>query len=258
MKALQFELERLRWKISRKLSATPSEKPLRLSRVAVSNFGCFVGQPGETSVTTTAEAFPGIDTTADGKALAELLKSHGSDKATRHSYYLAYAGLLANRRAEPLRILEIGIGTNDPNAASSMGAAGRPGASLRAWRDWGPQFDVHGADIDRNILFSEDRIATHWVDQTSRASLLSLEQLGRNSFDLIIDDGLHRPDANLHTLAFALRMLKPGGVFVVEDIIKPLAPFWQAIGDVLADRADTQLLFDRKEALFIVKPKLTT
>jgi SAM-dependent methyltransferase len=188
-------------------------------------------------------------------ALAKLLRLHGSDKSTVHSYYLAYSALLANRRAEPLRILEIGIGTNDPDAPSSMGTAGRPGASLRAWRDWGPRFEVHGADIDRRILFQEERIKTHWVDQTSLESLAGLETLGKGSFDLIIDDGLHRPDANLKTLAFAMRMLKPNGIVVIEDIIKPLAPFWLSVGNLLSDRAATQLLFDRKEALFIVRPK---
>lgn len=206
------------------------------------NFSSFVRRPPP-SVPTTRDAFPDIEGSRDCLDLADLLQRHGSDKATRHSYHIAYAGLLAGKRNAPLRILEIGIGTNDPDAPSTMGAQGRPGASLRAWRDWGPRFEVHCADIDRRILFSEDRIATHWIDQTDTASFAALaERLGPASFDLIIDDGLHRPDANLNTLAFALKMLKPGGVFVVEDIEKMLAPFWLGMADVLSTTCDARLL----------------
>ena len=92
--------------------------------------------------------------------LAELFNRHGSDKSSRHNYHLLYAPLLAPRRRNRLHLLEIGIGTNNPDVVSTMGASGKPGASLRAFRDFCPQAQVFGADIDRRILFEEDRIRT--------------------------------------------------------------------------------------------------
>ena len=255
LKALQFEWELLRWKIAKAVSSKPPAKPVFHDRLTAEYFNSLVAPSSTVRVPTTEEYFPIAANTTDCAELAECLKRHGSDKATRHSYHKAYAGLLAGRRHEPLRILEIGIGTNDPAVPSSMGTTGRPGASLRAWREWGPRFEVFGADVDKNILFQDDRIRTFWVDQTDPKSFAELEALGHGSFDLIIDDGLHRPDANLNTLAFAQKMLKPDGIFVVEDIVKWLAPFWLAQANVLAHWASATLIFDSKEALFIVRSK---
>ena len=63
-------------------------------------------------------------------------------------------------------IFEIGLGTNYKNIVSNMGINGKPGASLRAFRDYCPNASVFGADIDKRILFEEERIKTFYVDQT--------------------------------------------------------------------------------------------
>ena len=41
---------------------------------------------------------------------------------------------------------------------------------------------------------------------------------GSQRFDLVIDDGLYAPGANLNVLEFALQHLRPGGYVVIEDI----------------------------------------
>ena len=192
---------------------------------------------------TVAQAFGDVSQTPDCLDLAGLFNHHGSDKAGVHDYHNLYAALLHGRRSDPLDILEIGLGTNTLTVRSNMGVGGRPGASLRAFRDWAPKAQIHGADIDRTILFSEDRIATYWVDQTAPASL---EELGRTlsprKFDLIIDDGLHEPHANLNTVLFALERLKPGGHVVVEDVQSAGLPFWQIAATILRPPLWLQLL----------------
>src|SRR5262249_4913153 len=47
--------------------------------------------------------------------LAALFNLYGSDKSSRHNYHLLYAPLLAPRRRDQLRLLEIGIGTTSPD-----------------------------------------------------------------------------------------------------------------------------------------------
>ena len=42
---------------------------------------------------------------------------------------------------------------------------------------------------------------------------------GSKKFDLIIDDGLHSPLANLNTIEFGLSHVNIGGWVVVEDIL---------------------------------------
>ena len=201
-----------------------------------------------------ADVFEDVSDTPDAAELAQLLARHGSDKSTTHDYHVAYAGLLSGKRHEELRLLEIGLGTNNVLVLSNMGADGTPGASLRAFRDWAPEARVYGADIDENILFTEERIATYHVDQTSTDSLASLaEVLPEKQFDLIVDDGLHSPWANVNTLNFALPLLAPGGAFVVEDILDRYLPAWEIAAALLRNAYTCRLIRCKAESIFLVQ-----
>lgn len=182
--------------------------------------------------------------------LKRHLDAHGSDKAARHNYHHIYGPVLAGL-APGSAILEVGLGTNNTDVASNMGPGGRPGASLRAFSEFRPDIDVFGADIDRRILFSEGRIKTFFVDQTAPPTF---EDLGRSigrPLDLVIDDGLHSPNANLATMAFALRNLKPGGWFVIEDISANALPIWQAVKAAMPDRFNAQIVSSAAALMFV-------
>ena len=180
------------------------------------------------------------------------LDKYGSDKATCHDYHFIYGPILKNR-SSVTAVLEIGLGTNNELVISNMGKVGKPGASLRAFRDFLPKAKIYGADIDREILFSEDRIETFFADQTDFSSL---EALGKNvgaGFDLIIDDGLHSPNANIAVLIFALDKLKDGGWFVVEDIPNCARPVWQVIAALLPTEFKAQLIVAKGQVVFLVE-----
>lgn len=188
------------------------------------------------------------------KELGDLLRLCGSDKSTDHDYFEVYGSLLAHKRQDPLRILEIGLGTNNLAFQSNMGLGGRPGASLRAFRDWAPNAEVIGADIDRGVLFAEDRISTYFVDQTDPLSLAELAETVGFGFDLIIDDGLHLPHSNFNTIEALLPLLKPDGTMVIEDIDAIHLHYWQAAGAVLTGY-DTWLVERKGGYLFIIRSK---
>ena len=161
------------------------------------------------------------DVPEDWAALKVELDKEGSDKAREgHSYHFVYAYIFRQLgRSRPLRTLEIGMGTNNPHLVSSMGEQGKPGASLRAFRNYLPEASVHGADVDKAILFQGDRIKTHHVDQLDVGSFDTLfTDFGSEPFDLVIDDGLHALGPNLNTLLFGLRSLRPNGWIAIEDI----------------------------------------
>jgi len=184
--------------------------------------------------------------------LKELCDHYGSDKAGPHDYHLLYGSLLSEPTSATA-LLEIGLGTNNQRLVSNMGRRGRPGASLRAFRDFLPDAQVYGADIDRQILFEEDRITTFFVDQTDPASLTALARLIGDHFDLIIDDGLHSPNANLAVLDFGLRKLKVGGWLVVEDIRPEALPIWQLTAAIMPQQFEARLVTAKKAALFAVQ-----
>jgi SAM-dependent methyltransferase len=130
-------------------------------------------------------------------------------------------------------VLEVGLGTKRRDVVSHMGLRGRPGASLRAFRDFLPNARIFGADVDRRVLFEEERIRTSWVDQTSPESVAALARAVPDDLDLIVDDGLHAPNANIAILTLAMRKLRPGGWVVIEDIAAPAVPVWQVIASMM-------------------------
>jgi hypothetical protein len=186
------------------------------------------------------------------ESLSNLLIHYGSDKSGDHDYYKLYGRLLSGP-VVPLSILEIGMGSNNTDVISNMGAPGRPGASLRAFRDFLPTTVIYGADIDTRILFQEDRIHTFPVDQLDQASLERLSSKTPDNIELIIDDGLHAPDANLNTMQFALSKVAPGGWIVIEDIRVEAMPLWEVVSALLPDTFRSYFIHAAGGCLFAVQ-----
>lgn len=188
----------------------------------------------------------------DRDLLGSLFDRYGSDKADDHNYHLFYAGAFDDR--DKVRtVLEIGLGTNNPSIVSTMGRVGRPGASLRAFREFFPSAHIFGADVDRGILFAEDRIDTCYVDQTDQASFAALSELTGGDLDLVIDDGLHAPNANLAVLVYALDHLAVGGWVVIEDIAADAVPLWQVVGALMPSAYACELFQARGGVLFAAR-----
>lgn len=157
-------------------------------------------------------------------ALCTIMQKHGSDKGginQHHNYTLFYHALFQNYKDFKLRVFELGIGTNNVTLPSNMGKDGVPGASLRGWAEYFNNSDVFGADIDRDILFQDTRIKTYYCDQLDSQSIIELWANPdlEEEFDIIIEDGLHRFDANVCFFENSISKLKPGGVYIIEDIV---------------------------------------
>ena len=83
--------------------------------------------------------------------------------------------------------------------------------------------EIHGADVDPTVLFTEIHISTHVVDQLSEGSLNELARiLGSRcprGFSVIVDDGLHVPAANIASFHRLFDLVMPGGFYVIEDVL---------------------------------------
>jgi hypothetical protein len=139
--------------------------------------------------------------------LMVLFDKYRSDKSTFHSYHCLYGSILANP-AEIKSLIESGLGTTDPAIVSNAGPRGKPGASLRAFRDFLPNAGIYGADLDEKVLFEDERIQYFLRCPNITRTLNALSE---PNVDLVIDDGLHSPNANIATLIFAYKKLKRGG-----------------------------------------------
>jgi SAM-dependent methyltransferase len=171
--------------------------------------------------------------------MCRVITRHGSDKGWGHHNYTAvYSVLFDQFRNLPIRIFEVGLGSHNPLIPANVGGTGRPGGSLRGWRELFPKAFVYGADIDREIIFEEHRIKTFYCDQLDSAVLQDLwshPEL-KDGVDIIIDDGLHTYDGNLSLLESSYAFLRPGGIYIVEDVVPDALPQWDKQLDQLHER----------------------
>jgi len=158
--------------------------------------------------------------------LCEIMDRNKSDKGDKnntgyhHNYTKLYYHIFKDINTNPLRIFELGLGTNNTNIPSNMGILGRPGASLYGWSEFFENSEIFGADIDKDILFKTDRIKTFYCDQTNPDIIKQLwnePELNEN-FDIIVEDGLHTFEANVCFFENSIHKLKENGYYIIEDI----------------------------------------
>jgi hypothetical protein len=162
--------------------------------------------------------------------LSELCDKYGSDKGSinserkpftwkPHNYTDYYEHLFASKREFVTKVFECGIGTNNVYLPSNMTATGQPGASLRVWRDYFVNATIYGADTDRNILFTEARIETDYMNQLEPLSIQEFwSNIEKKNFDIMIDDGLHTFEAGVSLFENSIQYLDENGIYVIEDI----------------------------------------
>jgi SAM-dependent methyltransferase len=145
--------------------------------------------------------------------LDALGREHGTDKASgRHAYLNTYERYLAPMRDHPVRLLELGIFN---------------GASLRVWRDYFTQGKIVGCDLhgDRR-QHADERIAVEIGDCGSAAFLNSVAEK-HGPFDVIIDDASHIWKHQQVAFTTLFDHLRPGGVFIIEDLHTSAIPKYE-------------------------------
>ena len=146
--------------------------------------------------------------TVHGQAVSQFLKygHKASDKYWVHGYTHRYDAHLQGRYREKLRILELGV---------------KEGMSMDLWRRAFPRSVVFGIDIkperEWKRLTAHERIHTFNLDYTDKDQLVKFAE-ENGPFDVIIDDGLHKPDPQRNAFKILWKYLSSNGVYVVEDL----------------------------------------
>lgn len=136
-----------------------------------------------------------------------------------HTYTEIYEALFTSIRYSVRYIFECGVGTADMTKHGNLSENYKPGASLRVWRDYFPNAEIWGGDIDKNALFTEERIRTGHMDQTSPESVADFFAAASvTAFDVMLDDGLHTFEAARCLFDNAAPYLAPGGLYIIEDL----------------------------------------
>lgn len=172
-------------------------------------------------------------------------------------YQFILAEISESNLAGNALIAEIGIGSTNPSVPSNVGVSGTPGASLRAFRNFAPEFRLVGGDVDESVLVHESGISSFHVDQLSIESLNTFADriVG---FDLVIDDGLHEIDANLNTFMVFAARAKPGACIVIEDIDlqDTIRRLWLTVAHLSQDSFECWLLQAPFSLVFVARRRL--
>lgn len=148
-------------------------------------------------------------------------KAHGAVGKFESGYAPTYAHIYDRLEGITVKnILEIGV----------LG-----GGSHRAWRDIYPDANIWGFDIDPATLIREPRLETFVGDQLKISDLTFLRSQLPSTFELIVDDGWHQPEAGMNSLRTFLPALADGGYYVVEDIdLGRYRKVWTTLSGVLS------------------------
>ena len=145
--------------------------------------------------------------------LTQLGVHYNTNKAFYHGYTRFYDNLLSKRRESLQTMLEIGIDT---------------GASMLMWRDYFSNAQIYGIDlVIPSAVQNQPRLVPGVADQEHVDQLQSLlTQWNNPMFDFIIDDGGHHVKQQRVSFEFLWSRVKPGGVYIIEDLHTNILPFF--------------------------------
>lgn len=142
--------------------------------------------------------------------LKELFNKYGCDKAKKHHYHTVYQPEFEPLQNESINILEVGV---------------FKGESASVWIDFFPNATVYGLDIFVRVSAEDIPILQHprvkWLkgDSTHPSVSGAIQKAWPDvQFDIIIDDGLHTPEANAQTFKNLFPFVKSTGSYYVEDV----------------------------------------
>lgn len=136
--------------------------------------------------------------------LYELAKKHGARKveADARDYLDIYTEWFTPRRNQVERLLEIGIDG---------------GGSLKMWNGFFPRAQIVGVDHVNNGWEFPEGIDV-WIGEQQDVEFWNRVLADEPPFDIIIDDGSHKAEHQVATLEYLWPELKPGGLYVIEDL----------------------------------------
>jgi len=147
-------------------------------------------------------------------SLTELADKYGTDRGSiRHGYTDLYEPLFQEYRSTRGQLLEIGVVENDKNPEQT-------GAGIKMWLSWFHDLMyVHGLDVQASP-FGENEVVdyTHWVGDQGDPPILCELRKTLDKLCIVVDDGSHRTQDQLMSLALLWPQVKSGGYYAIEDL----------------------------------------
>lgn len=134
----------------------------------------------------------------DKKQIADAFDLHGTDKGRRrHNYQNAYESILS--KFQPNSMLEVGV---------------HEGRSLAAWKELFPSAIINGIEVRNTPLIEAAQSIPVFRGNATNKEFI--DSVVTQSYDIIIDDGDHRPDVQWKV--FLNMQNKWSKYYVFEDV----------------------------------------
>lgn len=162
-----------------------------------------------------------IDYKSNTSVLCELGRKYDTDKSSQrdnatdcrhcHPYTLFYDGLFKNKKNESLKIAELGI---------------LDGGSLLMWQEYFKNAKIFGFDFNEEFIekfkknHNNDRIVLANLDVKNAENIRESLEKSNEMFDIILEDTTYIIDDQIRVIENAYQFLKPGGLLIIEDILK--------------------------------------
>ncbi len=113
------------------------------------------------------------------------------------------------------------MGVGYPELMNKYVKGYKAGASLYVWRDYFPEAEIYGMDVRPEAqVKGEPRITTFLGNSALPEDVTKITK-DIAPFDIIIDDGSHQSAVQIATAKLFLPLVKPGGMYFIEDVAKP-------------------------------------
>ncbi len=190
----------------RKLRACISEDLMQLNLPSWYGNGCRYGQNFDKR-----PSIEHTDTTSNNKEQSNNpLWNYFNNHDVGHGiwkwehYFDIYHHHFSKFVGTPVKILEIGIYSR---------------GSLEMWRSYfGKDCHIYGVDIEESCKSYENDNTTIFIGDQEEPDFWNQFNEQVNGVDIIIDDGGHSPNQQKVTLESMLPFVRPGGVYLCEDI----------------------------------------
>jgi hypothetical protein len=161
--------------------------------------------------------------------LCEIAYKYGTDKCPQlvHFYTQFYYDLFKDKTKTIKKVMELGIGHYekmkflDAVFDSHLNRHYQKGASLKMWRDFFPNAQIYGVDIEPECMFEDERIKTFLGDEFKTEDWMKIIKQTGTDIDLFIDDGSHNRNHQIFIARTVLSLLKKDVVYIIEDVRRP-------------------------------------
>ena len=177
--------------------------------------------------------------------LTEIANNQKTDKGTehyeKHGYTEVYDKYIPEAGA--YKLLEIGIWHGD---------------SLRMWKAYNPELEIHAIDIDSNVVNHIEYPNPYHIYIGDQTDPVILDEIVKSSgpFDFIIDDGSHVGDHITSSFKLLWEHIKFGGYYFIEDLHAGHANRLETIRIItewLSDKPHSMILTVNDKLLIIEK-----